>query len=121
MPSSEDTQQPQSSSIVEKVTPASSEPQMINEDEEVDNYFKASDFPQPPELQEFFKEKLAFPFNKYCLDCKKAITSHALIWYGVFVCKDCAALHRQHFGGQSQNYIKDVHKDHWDDYQLKSI
>lgn len=25
------------------------------------------------------------------------------------------------FGGQSQNYIKNVYKDHWDDYQLRSI
>ena len=66
-----------------------------------DNYFKASDFAQPPELQEFLKSKLQNPFNKYCLDCKKNLTTHALIWLGTFVCAGCAKIHRQNFGGQS--------------------
>lgn len=84
------------------------------------NFFKASDFAQPPEVTQFLKDKMADPFNKYCIDCKKNLTSHALIHNGIFVCADCAALHRQTFGGMG-NYIKDMYKDHWDDYQLKSI
>lgn len=94
--------------------------QMIDQSED-DNYFRASTLPQPPELQDFLKERLANPFNKYCIDCKKNQTTHCLVWLGVFVCADCAAIHRQGFGGQSQNYIKEVHKDHWDDYQLRSV
>jgi len=35
------------------------------------NFFKASDFPQPPEINEFLKERMSNPFNKYCIDCKK--------------------------------------------------
>ena len=85
------------------------------------NFFKASDFPQAPELTEFLKQQMANPFNKYCIDCKKNQTTHALIWLGTFVCVHCAGIHRHAFGGQSQNYIKDLTRDHWDDYQLRSL
>ena len=44
-----------------------------------------------------------------------------MIWIGTFVCVHCAGIHRHAFGGQSQNYIKDLTKDHWDDYQLRSL
>jgi len=61
--------------------------------------FKSSKFPQQPELKAFLQEKLANPYNKYCIDCKKNQTTHAIVWLGVFVCKDCAELHRVTFGG----------------------
>lgn len=39
----------------------------------------------------------------------------------MFVCKDCADLHKETFGGNQYSYIKDVHNEQWDDYQLRSI
>lgn len=61
------------------------------------------------------------PFNKFCIDCKKNQTSHAILWLGSFVCKDCADEHRALFGGNNSCYIKDVFGELWDDYQLKSV
>ena len=83
--------------------------------------FKSSQFPQPKELEAYLKEKLANPYNKYCLDCKEKTTTHCLLWLGAYVCKDCAEVHKQTFGGQSQVYVKDVFNEHWDDFQLRSV
>jgi len=55
------------------------------------------------------------PYNKFCIDCKKNQTTHALIWLGIFVCKDCADEHKALFGG-NHCYIKDVFGEQWDDY-----
>lgn len=74
-----------------------------------------------PELRAFLEEQLANPYNKYCLDCKKNQTTHAIVWLGVFVCKDCADLHKVTFGGNQYSYIKDVYGEQWDDYQLRSV
>lgn len=64
---------------------------------------------------------MGIPHNKYCIDCKKNLSTHCVVWLGSFVCKDCAAMHRMQLGGQSFTYIKDVFKEHWDDYQLRSV
>ena len=42
-----------------------------------------------------FLEKLITgnPYNKYCLDCKKAKSTHFLVWLGIFTCKKCADQH----------------------------
>jgi hypothetical protein len=90
----------------------------INEE---DNLFKSSTLPQQPELTKFLKEKLAIPYNKYCIDCKKNLTTHALIWLGTFVCETCAQNHLSLFGGNQYSYIKNIMKDQWDDYQIRSI
>jgi hypothetical protein len=85
------------------------------------NVFKTSGHPQHEDLKKFLQEKLANPYNKYCLDCKKNLTTHCIVWLGVFVCKDCADLHKGTFGGNQYSYIKDVNNEQWDDYQLRSI
>ena len=101
---------------------SSAEPEQQNQPEEPEvAMFKTSQFPQQPELKAFLQEKLANPYNKYCIDCKKNQTTHAIVWLGVFVCKDCANLHKETFGGNQYSYIKDVYNEHWDDYQLRSI
>lgn len=56
------------------------------------------------------------PYNKYCIDCKKNQTTHAILWLGIFVCKNCADEHRANFGGNQKCYIKDVFGELWDDY-----
>jgi hypothetical protein len=67
------------------------------------------------------KEKLAIPYNKYCIDCKKNHSSHAIIWLGIFVCESCSLNHLALFGGNQNSYVKNILNDQWDDYQLKSI
>ena len=62
------------------------------------------------------------PFNKYCIDCKKRQTSHFLLWYGTFVCEECANLHQRLNDFQhSRVYVKHVLHEQWDDYQLRAV
>ena len=101
--------------------PAPARPQVVEPPKPEVVFFTSSSIAQPPALAEFLKEKLSNPYNKYCLDCKKNQTTHAIVWLGVFVCKDCADLHRVTFGGNQYSYIKDVYGEQWDDYQLRSV
>ena len=62
-------------------------------------------------------------FNKYCIDCKKNATTHAIIWLGTFVCESCANMHLDMLpnGCMSKSYIKKTATEHFDDYQLRSL
>ena len=73
------------------------------------------------DIKKFLQEKMTNPYNKYCIDCKKNQTTHFVLWLGVFVCEQCANLHKSTFGGNQYSYIKDVYNEHWDDYQLRSV
>lgn len=84
-------------------------------------FFKSSTIEQPAPVRAFLEKHLANPYNKYCIDCKKNQTTHAIIWLGIFVCEDCANLHKNSFGGNQFSYVKNVYKEHWDDYQLRSV
>lgn len=83
--------------------------------------FKTSQIEQPEALKTFFAEKLAIPYNKFCIDCQTNLTTHCIIWLGSFVCTDCAKLHLETWGGMQNIYIKNVHNEQWDDYQLRSV
>lgn len=62
------------------------------------------------------------PFNKYCIDCKRNKTTHALVWLGIFVCESCSVKHLNlPNASQSRIFVKNALKEHWDDYQLRSI
>lgn len=67
------------------------------------------------------KDQLAVSFNRYCVECKKQKSTHALLWIGIYVCAGCAANAQEMLGGQTAVYAKDVMKEHWDDYQLRSL
>ena len=78
--------------------------------------FKTSDISQPPELKSFFTGFLRDPFNKYCIDCKKNETTHAVIWLGILVCKECAEIIKKNriAGAGPQGkvvYIKEMRKE----------
>ena len=72
-------------------------------------------------MKTFLEDKLRHPYNKYCIDCKKNLSTHAILWLGLFVCKTCAEMHRVSFGGNQFSLVKDIHNEQWDDYQLRSI
>ena len=84
---------------------------------------KTSTLNQPPELKKFLTRLQKDPFNKYCVDCKKKKTTHVIIWLGSFVCKDCSDFIKTNMAGGSQFrlYVKEIFKEQWDDYQLRSI
>lgn len=85
--------------------------------------FKTSGLKQHPKVREFLQKRMTGnAFNKFCLDCKKKKTSHFVVYLGIFVCMDCATNHsRMKYFVQSDQYIKDVNVEQWDDWQLKSV
>lgn len=72
-------------------------------------------------MKAFLQEKLAIPYNKYCVDCKSRATTHSIVFLGTFVCEICANEHLRNFPGNSNLYVKNVYGEHWDDYQLRSV
>ena len=65
------------------------------------------------------------PYNRHCIDCigevgeaEQRESTHFLIWVGTFVCEFCADKHKKLFGSHT---TKDVLREHWDDYQLRSV
>ena len=58
------------------------------------NFFRSSEIQQSVELNDFLENLITGnPYNKYCLDCKKAKSTHFLVWLGIFTCKKCADNH----------------------------
>lgn len=115
---------------VEEVKAVDDEPQLrsssilgITEQHEV-VFFKSSTLARSQTISDFLKKlHTKNAFNKYCIDCKKNATTHALIWLGTFVCETCANMHLDHLpnGCMSRTYVKKVAEEHWDDYHLRSV
>ena len=61
------------------------------------------------------------PFNMFCIDCKENRTTHAIIWLGAFVCKNCSADLLKAVGGNQHCYIKDMYNEHWDDFYFAYV
>ena len=79
------------------------------------NAFKSSNYAVPEPVQEYMQAQHADGYNKFCIDCKTRETTHVLVNYGIFVCRECSAQHRALFG---QHYVglKPIFGVHWDDY-----
>lgn len=82
--------------------------------------FQSSMFAVAKEVQLYLQKLLSDPFNKYCIDCKINKSTHSIIYYGTFVCEQCANEHRNLFGFRN-TYPKLVVGEHWDDFQLMSV
>ena len=66
-----------------------------NDDKEEFNkkvtFFKTSNLPQSQELIDYLNELIIKKEENYfCIDCRIYPSTHALIWYGTFVCQNCA-------------------------------
>ena len=67
-------------------------------------------------MQELLKES----YNKWCLDCKINKSTHAIVFYGTFVCERCATELVSQFG-RAAIWPKKIFGEQWDDYQLMHI
>ena len=79
--------------------------------------FQTSRLHISPELTKYLKSLLEEPYNKYCIDCKINISTHAIVFYGIFVCHECMLKIKNTYGVEN-TYPKKVIGEYWDDYQL---
>lgn len=93
----------------------------LEEEPEAVKFFTTSGFEQQPELKAYFEDILAIPYNKFCIDCQRNLTTHCIVWLGSFVCGDCAKEHSLRFGGNQYVYVKNIYNEQWDDYCLRSV
>lgn len=68
------------------------------------------------------------PYNRFCIDCLHSHSTHVLLALGIFLCANCAQAHRSPLAGYSYTSltvglprVKEVLREHWDDYQLLVI
>ena len=76
---------------------------------------------QHPKLKEYLQEKLENPYNKKCFDHSDRDSTHVVVWLGIYVCQECAELHKHSFGGNFNSMVKEIFNEQWDDYQLRSL
>jgi len=69
----------------------------------------------PEELTNYLMGLMQDPYNKYCIDCKVNLSTHAIVFFGIFVCEDCCQKIVDMFGFQA-TYPKRIMNEHWDDF-----
>lgn len=56
-------------------------------------------------------------WNNLCSDCREKATTHCNVFYGTYVCEECAKEHQKHFS-QSESYIKPIQGECYDNFQI---
>lgn len=59
-------------------------------------------------------------YNKFCVDCNKNESTHAVVTYGILLCQECADYHKLNFGMEN-SYVKSLYNELWDEYQIKCL
>lgn len=71
-------------------------------------------------MEHLRKIMLDDPDNKWCLECKDIQSTHCIVFFGIFVCEECAGKIVDLFGRFS-TWPKKVLQEQWDDAQLLHI
>ena len=85
--------------------------------------FRTSELPQPEALTTHLTQLLqSDAYNRYCVDCLTALSTHAVVPFGIFVCQRCATRHLVAAGGTvPRGGVKCVLTEWWDDAQLRCL
>lgn len=86
--------------------------------------FKTSVLPPPAQLTAYLKSLVQTdPYNRFCVECHHAHSTHAVLALGIFCCKECAKMIQSTLREQAGilSRVKEVLAEWWDDMQLKAM